>query len=123
MRAMVVTPESHGRLERVKFHSPTTSGSGDAPAKALGLRHVAFVIVDIDTAVATVRPRSGELVGEMENHQDIFQLGYLPRLGRNRRRPSGANWLRASEGAHSRLDCRSANGGRGKPAARRTSAE
>jgi Glyoxalase/Bleomycin resistance protein/Dioxygenase superfamily len=66
--AMVEAPDGHGRLELVKFHSPSgRPGDGHAPANILGIRHVAFAVDDIDAAVATVRARSGELVGEVEN--------------------------------------------------------
>ena len=60
---MMETPDGHGRLELVKFHSPSVrGGDGHAPANILGIRHVAFVVDDIDAAVATVRARGGELV-------------------------------------------------------------
>jgi catechol 2,3-dioxygenase-like lactoylglutathione lyase family enzyme len=76
--AMVETPDGHGRLELVKFHSPSVrGGDGNAPANILGIRHVAFVVDDIDAAVATVRARSGELVGEVENYEDIDRLCYV----------------------------------------------
>ncbi len=66
--AMVEAPDGHGRLELVKFHSPSIwGGDGHVPANTLGLRHVAFAVDDIDTAVATVQARGGELVGEVEN--------------------------------------------------------
>ena len=65
--AMVETPDGHGRLELVKFHSPLVrGGDGHAPANILGIRHLAFAVDDIDAAVATVRARGGELVGEVE---------------------------------------------------------
>ena len=76
--AMVETPDGHGRLELVKFHSPSVwGGEGHAPANILGIRHVAFVVDDIDAAVATVRARGGELVGEVENYEDIYRLCYV----------------------------------------------
>src|SRR2546427_2328273 len=76
--AMVETPDGHGRLELVKFHSPSVrGGDGHAPANILGIRHVAFVVDDIDAAVAAVRARGGELVGEVENYEDIYRLCYV----------------------------------------------
>ena len=76
--AMVETPDGHGRLELVKFHSPSVrGGEGHAPANILGIRHLAFVVDDIDAAVATVRARGGELVGEVENYEDVYRLCYL----------------------------------------------
>ena len=66
--AMVETPDGHGRLELVKFHAPSVRG-GDkhVPANAPGIRHVTFEVDDIDAAVASVRARGGELVGEVEH--------------------------------------------------------
>lgn len=75
--AMVETPDGHGRLELVKFHSPSVRGGGNAPANTLGIRHIAFAVDDIDAAVATVRARGGELVGEVENYEDIYRLCYV----------------------------------------------
>ena len=76
--AMVETPGGHGRLELVKFHSPSVrGGDAHAPANTLGIRHVAFAVDDIDAAVATVRARGGELVGEVENYEDIYRLCYV----------------------------------------------
>src|SRR5215218_4017157 len=41
--AMMETPDGHGRLELVKFHSPSAKG-GDRyePANSLGIRHIAY---------------------------------------------------------------------------------
>jgi len=76
--AMVETPDGHGRLELVKFHAPSGPG-GDrhAPANTPGIRHLAFAVDDIDAAVAAVRARGGELVGEVENYEDIYRLCYV----------------------------------------------
>jgi catechol 2,3-dioxygenase-like lactoylglutathione lyase family enzyme len=76
--AMLETPDGHGRLELSKFHAPSGRG-GDrhAPANTPGIRHVTFAVDDIDAAVASVRARGGELVGEVENYQDIYRLCYV----------------------------------------------
>ena len=76
--AMVETPDGHGRLELTKFHSPSGRG-GDrhAPANAPGLRHVALAVDDIDAVVARLRARGAELVGELENYEDIYRLCYV----------------------------------------------
>jgi catechol 2,3-dioxygenase-like lactoylglutathione lyase family enzyme len=74
----MMEPDGHGRLELVKFHSPSLrSGDGDAPANTLGIRHVTFAVDDIDAAVATVRARGGELVREVEKYEDIYRLCYV----------------------------------------------
>ena len=56
--AMLQTPDGHGRIELAKFHTPPTDGGYQrAPANASGIRHVAFVVDDIDAALARLRAR------------------------------------------------------------------
>jgi catechol 2,3-dioxygenase-like lactoylglutathione lyase family enzyme len=76
--AMLETPDGHGRLELTKFHAPSDQG-GDrhAAANTPGIRHVTFAVDDIDAAVASVRARGAELVGELENYEDIYRLCYV----------------------------------------------
>jgi catechol 2,3-dioxygenase-like lactoylglutathione lyase family enzyme len=76
--AMLETPDGHGRLELSKFHAPSSQeGDGHAPANAPGIRHVTFAVDDVDAAVAGVRARGGELVGEVVNYQDVYRLCYV----------------------------------------------
>ena len=75
---MLETPDGHGRIELAKFHSPSgPGGDRDAPANAPGIRHVTFEVDDLDAALAAVRARGGDLVGEVENYQDIYRLCYV----------------------------------------------
>ncbi len=75
---MLETSDGYGRLELVKFHSPTVrEGDRHAPANTLGIRHVAFAVDDIDAAVAGVRARGGELVGQVGQYEDIYRLCYV----------------------------------------------
>ena len=76
--AMVETPDGHGRLELTKFDAPPGRG-GDrhAPANTPGIRHVAFVVDDLDAVVARVRARGAELVGEVERYRDSYRLCYV----------------------------------------------
>jgi catechol 2,3-dioxygenase-like lactoylglutathione lyase family enzyme len=76
--AMMETPDGHGRLELAKFHAPLGQG-GDrhAPANIPGIRHVAFAVDDIDAAVAGLRTRGAELVGEVERYRDSYRLCYV----------------------------------------------
>ena len=76
--AMMQTPDGHGRLELVKFHSPSNqSDNRYAPANTRGIRHVAFVVEDIDAVVAGLRARGAELVGELERYKDSYRLCYV----------------------------------------------
>jgi catechol 2,3-dioxygenase-like lactoylglutathione lyase family enzyme len=76
--AMMRTPDGHGRLELIQFRSPPgEGGDGHAPANVQGLRHLAFIVDDIDDTVARLRTRGGELVGGVEQYRDMFRLCYL----------------------------------------------
>jgi catechol 2,3-dioxygenase-like lactoylglutathione lyase family enzyme len=76
--AMMETPDGHGRVELAKFHAPSgPDGDRQAPANAPGIRHLTFAVDDLDAAVASVRAHGGELVGEVENYEDIYRLCYV----------------------------------------------
>jgi catechol 2,3-dioxygenase-like lactoylglutathione lyase family enzyme len=76
--AMLQTRDGHGRLELVKFHSPSDQGGNrQAQANAPGIRHVAFAVEDIDAVVAGLRARGAELVGELERYEDSYRLCYV----------------------------------------------
>ena len=65
--AMLETPDGHSRIELSKFHSPATfPGDPHAPTNTLGLRHIAFLVDDLDTTLARLRDRGVELVGSVE---------------------------------------------------------
>jgi catechol 2,3-dioxygenase-like lactoylglutathione lyase family enzyme len=75
---MMATRDGDARLELAKFHAPSGPG-GDrhAPANTPGIRHVAFVVDDLDAIVASLRARGAELVGEVERYQDSYRLCYV----------------------------------------------
>jgi len=76
--AFMRTPDGHGRLELIKFHSPSNQGDKrPAPANTPGIRRVAFAVEDIDDVVARLRARGAELVGEVERYEDSYRLCYV----------------------------------------------
>ncbi len=76
--AMVRTPDGHSRLELMKFHTPTAvSAAPNAPANTLGIRRIMFAVDDIDAAVAGLRARGSELVGEVAQYEDSYRLCYV----------------------------------------------
>jgi catechol 2,3-dioxygenase-like lactoylglutathione lyase family enzyme len=75
---MLQTPDGHGRVELAKFHSPPTQeGDRQAPANTPGIRHIAFLVEDIDAVVAGLRDRGTELVGELVRYRDSYRLCYV----------------------------------------------
>jgi catechol 2,3-dioxygenase-like lactoylglutathione lyase family enzyme len=76
--AMLQTPDGHGRLELMKFHSPPArGGDGYAPPNTLGIRRIAFAVDDIDAAVAGLQGRGAELLGNVERYEDSYRLCYV----------------------------------------------
>ncbi|HEY1644556.1 MAG TPA: VOC family protein [Streptosporangiaceae bacterium] len=77
--AMMVTPDGHGRLELTKFHTPAlvSAEPANAPPNTLGLRSIMFTVGDVDAAVARLRARGAELVGEVAQYQDSYRLCYV----------------------------------------------
>jgi catechol 2,3-dioxygenase-like lactoylglutathione lyase family enzyme len=76
--AFLQTPDGHGRLELIKFHTPSHEGDNrNAPANTAGIRHLAFAVDHIDAVVAGLRARGAELVGEVVRYEDSYWLCYV----------------------------------------------
>jgi catechol 2,3-dioxygenase-like lactoylglutathione lyase family enzyme len=74
------TPDGSGTLEVIRYHEPPLApGAADpaAPANALGIRHLTFLVDDVRATVAELEGHGGELVGEIVNYEDIYLLCYL----------------------------------------------
>lgn len=76
--AMLRTPDGQGEIELVKFHSPPTQPDDpQAPANTPGLRHLAFLVEDIQAVVADLQARGTELVGELVRYENSYWLCYI----------------------------------------------
>ena len=76
--AMLECPDGNGRVELAKFHAPEgPSGDRRVAANVPGIRHLSFVVGDVDAAVASAQGHGGELVGEIERYKDIYRLCYI----------------------------------------------
>jgi catechol 2,3-dioxygenase-like lactoylglutathione lyase family enzyme len=76
---MMRTPDGHGRVELTTFQKPPAvrAGPENAPANALGIRRIMFLVDDLDDVVARLRKHGAELVGEIAQYQDIHRLCFL----------------------------------------------
>ena len=81
VRADVVilrTPDGSSAVELAKYRSPAYEGdAGQPPANTPGIRHILFVVDDIETSLAALRAHGGELVGELVNYENIYWLCYV----------------------------------------------
>ena len=72
------TSDGHGRLELMRFDSPAAlEGDTDAPPNTLGIRRIAFSVDDIDAAVARLRDRGMDFLGEVVRYEDSYRLCYV----------------------------------------------
>jgi catechol 2,3-dioxygenase-like lactoylglutathione lyase family enzyme len=66
--AFMRTPDGHGQLELIQFHSPPMEEADPhAPANTAGLRHITFAVDDINHVLGRLQARGAELVGELVN--------------------------------------------------------
>lgn len=77
--AMMRTPDGHGRIELSTFRNPVAirPEPHNAPPNTLGIRRIMFAVDNIDDAVARLRARGAELLGEIAQYEDQYRLCYL----------------------------------------------
>lgn len=76
--AMLQIPDGRGRVELTTFHSPPTDGGHQhEPSNALGIRHIAFAVEDIDAVLARLRASGAELIGGIGRYKDSYRLCYV----------------------------------------------
>lgn len=75
---MLRTPDGTGKVELARYRSPSYEGDrAPAPANAPGIRHILFVVDDIEASLDRLRAHGGDLVGELENYEDRYRLCYV----------------------------------------------
>lgn len=76
--AMMGAPDGSGRLEIVKYNSPPHEGDNQpALANRPGIRHIAFLVEDIEDTITRLRARGYDLVGELERYKNSYLLCYV----------------------------------------------
>jgi len=76
---MLATPDGDGVVELAKYHSPAgPEGDPEAPANTPGFRHLLFRVDDLRDTLSRLQEKHGsELVGEVEQYEDLYLLCYL----------------------------------------------
>ena len=81
VRADVVilrTRDAGSKLELAKYRSPSYGGhDGPAPPNAPGIRHILFVVDDIEASLAALQAHGAELVGDLVDYENSYKLCYL----------------------------------------------
>ena len=72
------SPDDSSKLELAKYRSPSYEGDdGPLPPNAPGIRHILFLVDNIEASLAGLRAQGGELVGELVNYESIYRLCYV----------------------------------------------
>ena len=76
--AMMVTPDSHSRLEISRFLTPPViADHRNAPVNALGYLRVMFTVDDIDETLVRLQKIGAQLVGEVVKYEELYRLCYI----------------------------------------------
>ncbi|MFN8620677.1 MAG: VOC family protein [Chloroflexota bacterium] len=75
--AMLETPGGEARVELSRFRRPASVADVDPAANVRGIRHLAFTVTDVHAMVERLRVHGAELVGAIEDYQDIYRLCYV----------------------------------------------
>jgi catechol 2,3-dioxygenase-like lactoylglutathione lyase family enzyme len=77
--AMLRTPDGNSRLELAMYHHPAAGRTEPAvlAPNTLGLHRVMFAVDDIDDTVARLEALGGELVGRIEQFENVYRLCYF----------------------------------------------
>ena len=75
---MLRTPDGQTKLELAQYERPTVAGETQPPASNTpGIRHVTFVVDDIEGLVAKLQQRGSALVGEIQTYEDFYKVCYI----------------------------------------------
>ena len=76
--AMMKAPDGGGQIELVRFNSPVHGGSAaNEPANVPGMRHLAFVVDDVEATIEGLKAHDASVIGGPENYSDMFLLAYV----------------------------------------------
>jgi catechol 2,3-dioxygenase-like lactoylglutathione lyase family enzyme len=72
------TPDGEANIELVKYYRPSDeNGIQQTYANTLGIRHIAFVVEDIEAIIAKLKKKGTEIFGEIYNYEDTYKLCYV----------------------------------------------
>lgn len=75
---MLRTPDGEAKIELIKFYKPLDEkGSQHPMANALGIRHIAFAVEDIEAVVAKLKNKDTEIFSEIQNHENVYKVCYV----------------------------------------------
>lgn len=75
---MLGTPDGQANIELVAFHRPADKQVPQhLAANILGIRHIAFVVEDIEAVVAKLEERGAAAFSPVQRYEDSYKLCYI----------------------------------------------
>ena len=75
---MLQAPDGQLNIEVVKYHQPVDpEGIRPGRPNAFGLGHIAFEVEDLDGIVRTLQQKGHDLVGSVQNYENVWKLCYV----------------------------------------------
>jgi glyoxylase I family protein len=75
--AMLQTPDGHGRLELFEYLHPAAIETEPTLPNEIGMHRVAFVVDDIDEALAIAARHGCHPLRGVADYQDVYKLSYV----------------------------------------------
>lgn len=76
--AMLRTPDGEANIELIQFYRPSNESTVRQPlANTPGIRHIAFVVEDIEAHVARLKKQGMEVFSEVQRYEDSYKLCYV----------------------------------------------
>jgi catechol 2,3-dioxygenase-like lactoylglutathione lyase family enzyme len=76
--AMLRTPDGEANIELIQFYRPSDESTVRQPlANTQGIRHIAFVVEDIEGHVARLKKQGMEVFSEVQHYEDSYKLCYV----------------------------------------------
>jgi catechol 2,3-dioxygenase-like lactoylglutathione lyase family enzyme len=75
---MLQAPDGQLNIEVIKYLEPVDpEGARPGRPNAFGLQHIAFEVDDLDGIVGSLQGKGYDLLGSIQNYQDIWKLCYI----------------------------------------------
>ena len=74
---MMRPPGGETSIELIKFHNPPEEGVQHLSMYTLGIRHIAFLVEDLEALVAKLKAKGAEVFGEIQIYENSYKLCYV----------------------------------------------
>jgi catechol 2,3-dioxygenase-like lactoylglutathione lyase family enzyme len=72
------TPNGEANIELIQYYNPSDESPVQPPqANTLGIRHIAFIVEDIDAHVARLKKQGVEVFSEVQHFEGSYKLCYV----------------------------------------------